>query len=201
MKGENLVCPWRRRKKRRRDEDEKAKRSNEIWATDLKSVAAGARNDYRVCFLDEYSRDSVHHELLEKPAIRSDNGGCYVSREFGGVLGAHGLNHRRIPPQCPEENGTMERANRTIGEALEGEDLGNDLKAVKVIEKVIRWYNQERLHSARGFLKPVDDYRGNPDESYAIRRHKLAEARHRRKEKNLQLRQPTLPLTNEESVA
>ena len=229
LKGENLVCPWRRRKKRRRDENEKAKRPNEIWATDLKYVAVGARNYYLVCFLDEYSRYIVQHalllsmdglsvsiaaqaaletlptneagELLEQPAIRSDNGSCYVSREFGGVLDEHGLTHRRIQPHCPEENGTMERANRTIGEALEGEDMGNYLKAVTVIDKVIRWYNQERLHSALGFLKPVDYYRGNPDELYAIRRHKLAEARHRRKEKNLQRRQPTLPFTNEESVA
>ncbi len=33
------------------------------------------------------------------------------------------------------------------------------------------------------------------EEMYAIRRHKLAQARHRRREKNLQLRQPTLPLS------
>ncbi len=203
--------------------------SGRTAALTLKYVAVGARNYYLVCFLDEYSRYIVHHELLlnmdglsvsiaaqealetlpthedgellEKPAIRSDNGSCYVSREFGGVLDEHRLTHRRIRPHCPEENGTMERANRTIDEALEGEDMGNYLKAVTVIEKVIHWYNQERLHSALGFLKPVDYYRGNPDELYAIRRHKLAEARHRRKEKNLQLRQHTLPFTNEESVA
>ena len=57
-------------------------------------------------------------KLKEKPAIRSDNGSCYISREFGGVLDEHELNHRRITPHCPEENGTMERANRTIDEAL-----------------------------------------------------------------------------------
>jgi hypothetical protein len=34
-----------------------------------------------------------------------------------------------------------------------------------------------------------------------VRRQKLAEARHRRRERNLQLRQPTLPLTSEETVA
>ena len=57
----------------------------------------------------------------------------------------------------------MERANRTIGEALEGEELTDYLQAVKVIARLIRWYNEERLHSALGFLRPVDYYRGNPD--------------------------------------
>lgn len=75
------------------------------------------------------------------------------------------------------------------------------LQAVKVIARIIRWYDEERLHSALGFLRPVDYYRGNPEEKYAERRRKLAEARHRRREKNLQLRQPTLPLTSEEPVA
>jgi len=229
LKVENLVCPWSRRTKRRREEDEKAKRPNEVWATDLKYIAVGERNYYLACFLDEYSRFIVHHELLtgmdgvtvsiaaqaaletlptdeegklrEKPAIRSDNGSCYISREFGGVLDEHGLNHRRITPHCPEENGTMERANRTIDEALEGEDLENYLDAVKVLDKIIRWYNEKRLHSALGFLRPVDYYRGDPEEMYAVRRHKLAQARHRRREKNLPLRQPTLPFASEETVA
>ena len=140
-------------------------------------------------------------KLREKPAIRSDNGSCYISREFGGVLDEHGLNHRRIKPHCPEENGTMERANRTLDEALEGEELTNYLDGVKVLDKIIRWYNEQRLHSPLGFLRPVDYYRGDPEAMYAMRRQKLAQARHHRREKNLQLRQPTLPFTSEETVA
>ena len=84
---------------------------------------------------------------------------------------------------------------------LEGEDLADYLQAVNVIARIIRWYNEGRLHSALGFLRPADYYRGNPEAMYAVRRQKLAEARHRRREKNLQLRQPTLPLTSEETVA
>jgi len=95
----------------------------------------------------------------------------------------------------------MERANRTIAEALEGEELTDYLQAVKVIARLIRWYNEQRLHSALGFLRPADYYRGKPEELYAERRQKLIVARHRRREKNLQLRQPTLPLTSEDTVA
>ena len=38
LREAKLVCPWRRRSKRRREEDEKAHRANQIWATDIKYV-------------------------------------------------------------------------------------------------------------------------------------------------------------------
>ena len=176
LREAKLVCPWRRRSKRRREEDEKAARPNQIWATDIKYVWVGERYYFLVCFLDEYSRYIVHHELLwgmdgptvslaaeaaletlpvdaegrleETPQMRSDNGSCFISREFGGVLEEHGLIHRRIKPHCPEENGVMERAQRTLGEALEEEELTDHLHAVQVIGRLVRWYNEERLHRA-----------------------------------------------------
>jgi len=43
LKEAELVCPWRRRSKHRREEDEKASRPDEIWATDLKHVLVGER--------------------------------------------------------------------------------------------------------------------------------------------------------------
>jgi len=229
LKREELVCPWKRRKKRRRKEEEKAQRPNDIWATDLKYVAVGERNYYLISFLDEFSRYIVHHELLqnmdghsvslaaqaaletlprdrsggllETPVIRSDNGSGYISREFGGVLDEHGLSHRRIKPHCPEENGLVERVQRTFGEALDGQQFGDYLQAQRVIAGMIRWYNEERLHSALGFLRPVDYYRGRPEIMFEERRRKLAQARHQRKETNLQLRQRTLPLTKQEVLA
>ena len=229
LRGEDLVSPWRRRKKRRREAEEKAATPNHVWATDLKYVMVGARRYYLISFLDEYSRYIVHHELLwsmdghtvsvaaqaaletlgrdatgriaANPEIRSDNGSCYVSREFGGVLDEHGLTHRRIKPHCPEENGLIERAHRTFGEALDGVELTDYLQAQRQIGKMIRWYNEERLHSALGFLRPADYYHGRPQILRAERRRKLAQARHRRKETNLGLRQHTLPLERRETVA
>jgi putative transposase len=137
----------------------------------------------------------------QAPEIRSDNGGGYVSREFRVVLDEHGLAHHRIRPHCPEENGLIERANRTLREALDGEALDNLPQARQTLKRVIRWYNEERLHSALGYLRPVDCYRGDPERLHAVRRIKLAQARHRRKEANLRIRQLSLPLESEETVA
>jgi putative transposase len=229
LKEANLVCPWRRRSKRRRDEVEKPGRPDERWVTDLMQVVVGGMVYYLVSFMDEYSRYIVHHEVvtgmdgktvslaaqaaidslpkgedgqpLSKPVIQSDNGSGYIAREFLAVLAENGLGHHRIKPHCPEENGTMERAYRTIREALEGEELTNLLDAQDVLAKVVKWYNERRLHSALGYLPPAVYYRENPRARHEERRRKMAEARHRRKEKNLELKQRTIPYSAEEPVA
>ena len=229
LKEANLVCPWRRRTKRRREEDEKATRPNQRWSTDLMQVRVNEGIYYVVNFMDEYSRYLVYQDVvvgtdgktmswaaqaaidtlpkgatgrpLETPEIRSDNGSGYISQEFRLVLKENGLGHHRIRPHCPEENGLIERAHRTLREELEGEELKNLLQAEGVLKKITRRYNEERLHSALGFLRPVDYYRGDPAARYGERQQKLQEARHRRRERNLELQQGTLPFVEGDPVA
>jgi len=117
------------------------------------------------------------------------------------VLDEHGLSHRRIKPHCPEENGLIERAQRTFREALDEQGFENYLHAQDAIAKMIDWYNDRRLHRALGFLRPVDYYRGRPEVLYEERRHKPAQTRHRRKEVNLRIRQRTLPLERRDILA
>lgn len=228
LRSEELMCLRRGRQKRYREEVEKASRPDEIWATDLMYLKIGGDQFYLLNFIDEYSRYLVHWELLSsmdghsisiaaqaalesleldsggkvkvQPIIRSDNGSGYISQEFGGLLAHHELTHQRIKPHCPEENGVMERCNRTIREAIEVHDLESRNESEETIRTIINHYNHQRLHSALGYQTPVTWYRGNPDEVSASRRLKLSQARHRRKQLNLGIRQPTLPLELTESA-
>jgi len=228
LREADLMCRHRGRQKRYREEFEQAWHADERWGTDLMHIKLGAATYYFVAFIDEYSRYIVHWELLDRmdgpsvsiaaqaaletlprneqgeletaPEIRSDNGSGYISGDFRSVLEHHGLTHQRITPNCPEENGIMERANRTFREALEEHELSNRFTAEDALSKIIEWYNRERLHSSLGYLRPVDYYRGEPESLHEARRRKLSAARHRRKEKNLQLRQQTLALENRETV-
>ena len=88
----------------------------------------------------------------------------------------------------------MDRANRTLRAGLEEEEPSNLLEAESLMTRIVRRYNESRLHSALGYLPPREFYRAEPSRRFEERRVKLFQARHRRRERNLQLRQETLPL-------
>jgi len=215
LREAGLVASWEeKRKKRYREDHEKARRPDERWQSDIRHVKVKGKEYFLVFFLDEYSRYLVHHELMfsldgdtisleaqraieklgleRKPIIQTDNGSGYISHEFKRVLSEHGLTHVRIRPHCPEENGLVERVHRTIGEVLDEMEFCDLEEARAKIAEIVRWYNEERLHSALYFLRPVNYYRGKPAPLLEERRRKLAKARHQRKERNLEINQRTM---------
>jgi hypothetical protein len=83
---------------------------------------------------------------------------------------------------------------------LESEQFTCRYEAEEALSRIIDHYNHARLHSALGYLRPADYYRGQPQQLHAARRRKLVHARHRRRQINLGIRQRTLPLERRETV-
>lgn len=217
LRDKGLLRGWDRRKEQReRREAERASRPDERWQTDICYIGGKDRKYYLVIFVDEYSRYLVHAEVMlsmagdtvslsaqeaidkldsdVRPDIQSDNGSAYVSRDFKVVLSQNGIGHHRIHPHCPEENGIAERVHRTVKERLSETEQESLAQIQEEVEKIRRWYNERRLHSALHFLRPVDYYRGDPEKLLKERQRKLTAARHARREANLDRKQRTFDL-------
>jgi len=220
LKDTGLICVWKPKEKRMKRSRDIPSKPDERWQSDISHIDIDGRKYYLITFIDEYSRYVTHHELMtsldgnavslaaeralskldseQKPVIQTDNGSGYISREFKVVLSRKGVGHHRIHPHCPEENGIVERVHRTIKDAASDYELTGHFHGISVIDKIIRYYNDERLHSSLNFLKPIDYYRGNPEKLLEERKTKILQARHKRREQNLKIKQKSLPLTEPE---
>eukprot|EP00253_Pinus_taeda_P006996 PITA_06996 len=69
---------------------------------------------------ETYSKFCEFKALVEKEsgkkvkALRSDNGGEYISGEFKDICSAEGIQRELIAPHNPQQNGVAKRKNRTI---------------------------------------------------------------------------------------
>ncbi len=54
----------------------------------------------------------------ELKAIRTDNGGEYISNEFKSYLQKHGIQHQLTVAYTPQQNGVAERMNRTLMDSV-----------------------------------------------------------------------------------
>ncbi len=88
----------------------------------------------------------------------------------------------------PKSNGRIERYHRSVREEAFGDRELEDLyQARDLLRQWVSYYNQERLHSALNYLRPVDYYEGDPEALLAERKRKMTEAATRRKEVNRQV--------------
>ena len=69
---------------------------------------------------ETYSKFCEFKVLVEKEsgkqvkALRSDNGGEFISGEFKEFCSAEGIQRELIAPHNPQQNGVVERKNKTI---------------------------------------------------------------------------------------
>jgi hypothetical protein len=94
-----------------------------------------------------------------------------------------GMTHVRTSPNYPQSNGKLERGHKSLkseclrpGTPLSLED------AKRLIRQYVDRYNNVRLHSAIGYVRPSDMLAGRQAEIHAERDRKLEAARQQRPE-------------------
>src|SRR5205814_9233643 len=91
------------------------------------------------------------------------------------------MTHVRTSPYYPQSNGKIERWHKSLkGECIRpGSPLSAD-DARRLIQNYVDHYNTVRLHSAIGYVTPLDRPAGRQAEIHAARDRKLEEARRQR---------------------
>jgi putative transposase len=182
-------------------------RPDQVWQTDLMGLMFKHRDYYLLSYLDIYSRFTVYHKLcltmtgdsisqasqeamdqtgIIPESIQSDNGSCYVSQEYRGLMKKLEIDHRLIHPHCPNENAEIERYHRTVRELVDFNDATTVAELEELIKERIYYYNYIRYHSRIGFIPPYVKYRGNPELIFAERTKKLEKAKTKRMKINAQ---------------
>ena len=92
------------------------------------------------------------------------------------------MTHVRTSPYYPQSNGKLQRYHRTIkSECIRpGTPLTLD-DARRLVSKYVVEYNEVRLHSALGYVTPIDKLRGREQAIFAERDRKLETAREQRR--------------------
>ena len=118
----------------------------------------------------------------------TDNGKQFVGREFKTFISDNGLSHVTTSPYYPQSNGKLERFHKTIKADCIRRKVPLSLEdAKRIIRNYIEYYNTERLHSAIGYVTPMDMLKGHQKQIQDERDRKLE---NRRKERALRKLNP-----------
>ncbi len=156
----------------------KIDRANQVWCTDITYIPLAKGFVYWVAIMDWHSRavlagrisNTLHADFcvdaLEEALRRfgrpeifnTDQGSQFTSRDFTGVLKAHGI---KISMDGCMDNIFVERLWRS----LKYEDVylhayASLAEAKAGIGAWLRLYNEERLHQAHGYRTPRQIYEG-----------------------------------------
>lgn len=176
---------------------------HEHWHVDVSYINICGTFYYLCSLLDGCSRYIVHWEIREHmtetdveiilqrakekfpdahPRIISNNGPQFIARDFKEFIRISGMTHVKTSPFYPQSNGKLERFHGTIKEECirPGVPLSLD-DARRMVQEYITHYNETRLHSAIGYVAPLDKLEGRDIEIFKERDRKLEAARESRK--------------------
>jgi putative transposase len=176
---------------------------HEHWHIDISYLNLCGTFYYFIGILDGCSRYMVHWDIrasmteddvalvIERakekfpgvtPRIISDNGPQFIAKDFKEYIRLSGMTHVRTSPYYPQSNGKLERFNRTIKhECIRPKTPVSLDDALRLVADFVAYYNNTRLHSAIGYVAPVDKLNGKAEEIFKARDKKLEAARAARK--------------------
>ena len=177
--------------------------AHEHWHIDISYINICGTFYYMCSVLDGFSRYIVHWEIREAmkesdveiilqrahekfpdatPRIISDNGPQFISKDFKEFIRISGMTHVKTSPYYPQSNGKLERYHKTIKSTCIRVSVPLSLSdARRVVTDFVDKYNNRRLHSAIGYITPVDKLQGRSELIQAERDAKLTTARQSRK--------------------
>lgn len=96
--------------------------------------------------------------------VMTDNGSCYIAKDFGATCKANGLRHIRTRPYTPKTNGKAERFIQTlIREWAYGRAYRSSAQRTAWLPKWLDYYNRNRQHGGIGYQPPITRI-ANPNE-------------------------------------
>jgi transposase InsO family protein len=90
-------------------------------------------------------------------AVMTDNAWNYArSKTFLALMAEYGIEHIRIKPHCPWQNGKVERFNRTLqAEWAYRQPFRSNRDRAEALQPWLSDYNYKRRHSALGGRPPI----------------------------------------------
>jgi len=198
-----LLSRWNGTPSKKGDGFEQPLKPHEHWHIDISYINISGTFYYMCSVLDGFSRYIVHWDIRESmteaeveiilqharekfpdagPRIISDNGPQFISKDFKEFIRISGMTHVKTSPYYPQSNGKLERYHKTIkGTCIRVHTPLSLDDACRLVADFVTHYNDQRLHSAIGYITPKDKLAGRAEAILAVRESKLDAARQARK--------------------
>ena len=203
LSNAGLLNKWNGKKSKKGTGFVQPLEAHEHWHIDISYINICGTFYYLCSILDGFSRSIVHWEIREamkesdveiilqrarekypdaRPRIISDNGPQFIAKDFKEFIRISGMTHVKTSPYYPQSNGKLERYHRTIkGTCIRVHSPLSVDEAIRLVTDFVDHYNHRRLHSAIGYITPIDKLEGRAETILAQREAKLAAAREARK--------------------
>lgn len=203
LKQAGLLDRWNRKASKKGTGFEQPLQPHEHWHVDISYLNIRGTFYYLCSVLDGCSRFIVHWEIRESmkeadlelilqrareafpqatPRIISDNGPQFIAGDFKKFIRLCGMTHVRTSPFYPQSNGKLERYHKTLKQdAIRPQTPLSLEDAADTVDRFVNHYNEQRLHSAIGYVTPRDKLEGRAEAIHRQRDEKLAAAREARK--------------------